>query len=201
MKLAELLAPFGVGEEEFIEELSRDLQAAPDPSASRLTVSEESVLHDHGGITVPAGDESAVHRAVLRASSSNLAAEARQSLTVEQAAKLLRVDGSRVRHRVRDRTLYGFKIGGGLRLPIWQFNRRDAIPGLRAILAALPADMHPLEVAGLMTTPDPDLAVADEPLSPRDWLLGGGDVGVVCAIVEDLDSGEATAPSRSPRVV
>lgn len=187
MTLVEVLAPFGVGEEEFVEELSRDLQAAPDASASRLTEAEESVLREHGGITVPAGDESAVRRAVLRASSSNLADEARESLTVEQAAKLLLVDGSRVRHRLRDRALYGFKIGGGLRLPTWQFHRHEAIPGLRAVLAVLPAGMHPLEVAGLLTTPDPDLAVADEPVSPRDWLIGGGDVSAVVAVVEDLD--------------
>jgi hypothetical protein len=187
MTLIEVLAPFGVGEEEFVEELSRDLQAAPDASASRLTEPEELILREHGGITVPEGDDNSVRRAVLRAASANLADEARESLTVAQAAKTLLVDGSRVRHRVRDRALYGFKIGGGLRLPIWQFYRHEPIPGLRAVLAALPTDMHPLEVAGLMTTPDPDLVVADEPVSPRDWLIGGGDVGAVVAVVEDLD--------------
>jgi hypothetical protein len=36
MTLVEVLAPFGVGEE-FVEELSRALPAAPDASASRLT--------------------------------------------------------------------------------------------------------------------------------------------------------------------
>lgn len=187
MTLAEVLAPFGVGEEEFVEELSRDLRAAPNASASRLTETDESTLREHGGITVAAGDESSVRRAVLRTSSSNLAVEARESLTVEQAAKRLVVDGSRVRHRVRDRALYGFKIGGRLRLPTWQFNRQDAIPGLRAVLAALPTDTHPLEVAGLMTTPDPDLVVADELVSPREWLIGGGDIGAVVTVVEDLD--------------
>ena len=187
MTLMEVLAPFGVGEDDFVEELSRELQAAPDTSATRLTAAEESLLREHGGITVPTGDANSVRRAVLRASSSNLADETRESLTVEQAAKLLLVDGSRVRHRVRDRALYGFKIGGGLRLPTWQFTHHDAIPGLLAVLAVLPADVHPLEVAGLMTTPDPDLAVADEPMSPRDWLVGGGDVSVVVAVVEDLD--------------
>lgn len=187
MTLVEVLAPFGVAEDDFVEELSRELHAAPDASATRLTAAEESLLREHGGITAPAGDANSVRRAVLRASSSNLADETRESLTVEQAAKLLLVDGSRVRHRVRDRALYGFKIGGGLRLPTWQFTHHDAIPGLRAVLGALPADVHPLEVAGLMTTPDRDLAVADEPTSPRDWLVGGGDVSAVVAVVENLD--------------
>ena len=187
MTLVEVLAPYGVGEDEFVEELSRELKAAPVASASHLTEIETLILRDHGGIAEPVGDDEVLHKAVLRSASSSLAAQARDSLSVEQAAAILLVDGSRVRHRVRDRALYGFKIGGGLRLPTWQFDRHDAIPGLRAMLAALPADIHPLEIAGLMITPDPDLVVADKPVSPRDWLIGGGDVGAVVALVEDLD--------------
>lgn len=188
MTLIEVLAPYGVGEDEFVEELTRDLRAAPEASASGLTESEASILREHGGITEPVGDDRAVQRAVLRSASSSLAVQARESLSVEQASKLLLVDGSRVRHRVRDRALYGFKIGGGLRLPSWQFHRHDAIPGLRAVLSVLPNDLHPLEVAGFMTIPDPDLSVADEPLSPRDWLIGGGDVGTIVELIEHIDT-------------
>ena len=39
-----------------------------------------------------------------------------------------------------------------------------------------------------MTTPDADLAVADVPLSPRDWLIGGGDVSVVVELIEHFDA-------------
>lgn len=187
MTLIEVLAPFGVGEDEFVDALSRDLRSAPDPSASRLTQAEESLLEDHGGFTPPIGDDVSVSKATLRSSSSNLAEQTRESLSVAQAAKLLMIDGSRVRHRVRDRALYAFKIGGGLRLPAWQFHRHDSIPGLRAMLAALPADLHPLEVAGFMSTAGAGLIVEDEPTSPRDWLLGGGDVRVVVELLEHLD--------------
>lgn len=187
MTIAEVLAPFGVAEEEFAAELTRDLRAAPDAAASGLTDTEETFLRKHGGIG-PLGDARETRRAVLRAASSNLAEQTRQSLSVGQAAKLLLVDGSRVRHRVRDRALYAFKIGAGLRLPTWQFERDQAIPGLRAVLAALPADLHPLEVAGFMTTPDPDLALADEPTSPRDWLAGGGEPAAVVELVQQLDT-------------
>lgn len=38
-----------------------------------------------------------------------------------------------------------------------------------------------------MTSPDTDLTVEDEPTSPRDWLLGGGDVRVVVALIEHID--------------
>jgi hypothetical protein len=186
--IAEVLAPFDVAEDEFVAALSRDLRAMPDAAASQLTAAEEAILREHGGITGPVGDDRAVRTAVLRSSSSNLAEQTRDSLSVEQAAKLLLVDGSRVRHRVRDRALFAFKIGAGLRLPTWQFHEHDHIPGLRPVLAVLPADLHPLEVAGFMTTPDADLAVADVPLSPRDWLIGGGDVRVVVELLEHSDA-------------
>lgn len=187
MTLTEVLASFGVGEAEFVDALSRDLRSAPDPSASRLTEAEESLLKAHGGVASPIGDDASVRKATLQSSSSNLADQTRESLSVEQAAKLLMIDGSRVRHRVRDRALYAFKIGGGLRLPNWQFHRHDSIPGLRAVLAALPADLHPLELAGFMSLANAGLSVDDEPISPREWLLGGGDVRVVVELLEHLD--------------
>jgi hypothetical protein len=186
--IAEVLAPYGVGEDDFVAALTDDLHAGPDSVASQLTVAEDALLREHGGIGTSVGDDAAVGRAVLRSASSNLAQLARGSLSVEQVAKRLLVDGSRVRHRVRDRALYAFKIGGGLRVPQWQFHGHDAIPGLRAVLAALPPELHPLEVAGLMTGPDPGLAVADEALSPRDWLIGGGDVAVVLELIGHLDA-------------
>ena len=188
MSIGELLAAYEVSEDEFVANLSLELRAGPDAAASRLTAAEESVLLERGGIAKRGEDERAVQKAVLRSASSNLAEQTRGSLSVEQAAKLLLVDGSRVRHRVRDRALYAFKIGTSLRLPTWQFDGHDVIPGLRAVLAALPADLHPLEVAGFMTTPDPDLAIADEARSPRDWLAGGGEVGPVVELATQLDT-------------
>lgn len=188
MTLSELLAPYGVLEDEFVDELSRDLRTAPDSSASRLTEFEESLLREHGGIAATVNDDSSVRNATLRSSSSNLAEQTRESLSVEQAAKLLMVDGSRVRHRVRDRALYAFKIGGGLRLPTWQFDGQEPIPGLRTLITVLPAALHPLEVAGFMATPDVDLRVDERPVSPREWLVGGGDVRVVVELIGDLDA-------------
>jgi len=129
-----------------------------------------------------------VGRAMLRAYSSNLAEQTRTSISVPQAAELLHVDASRIRHRLRDRALYGFKIGSSLRLPLWQFDNGAPIPGLRAVLATLPAELHPLEVAGFMTTPDPELTITDQPTSPRDWLSHAGDVTVVCELLAHLDT-------------
>jgi hypothetical protein len=186
--IAEMLAAFDVAEDDFADELARDLRAAPDVAASGLTDHEEAILAEHGGISASTRrDARSAARAMLRAFSSNLAEQTRTSISIPQAAELLHVDASRVRHRLRDRALYGFKIGSGVRLPLWQFDGDAPVPGLRAVLATLPAELHPLEVGGFMTTPDPDLTIADEPTSPRDWLTHGGDVNIVCELVAHVD--------------
>jgi len=188
--ITEVLAPYQLSEDDFALELASDLRGTPEASASGLTDEEESILADHGGITRSTGrDAKSVARATLRVFSSNLAEQARTSISVSQAAERLDVDASRIRHRLRDRALYGFKIGSSIRLPLWQFGAGDApIPGLRSVLAAMPVGLHPLEVGGFMTTSDPDLSIAGDPVSPRDWLAHGGDVRVVCAIAADLDT-------------
>lgn len=189
MSIAEVLVPFEVSEDDFTLELARDLRATPDAAASGMTDQQETLLAEHGGIVAATRrDPKSVARATLRAFSSNLAEQTRTSLSVSQAAERLAVDGSRVRHRLRDRVLYGFKIGSSVRLPVWQFSDDAPIRGLRSVVAALPAELHPLEVGGFMTTPDPGLTMADEPVSPRDWLIHGGDIRLVCEIAADLDT-------------
>jgi hypothetical protein len=49
--------------------------------------------------------------------------------------------------------------------------------------------MHPLAVARWFATPDPDLSVDDVALSPRDWLLAGGDPEAVAKIAAALGLG------------
>lgn len=170
--LAELLDRYGVEEREFVEALSRQLQAQPTPGASRLTVTESTMLGEHGQVPnhqrVPGTPRQRSNR------QRRAWPEVRDSVSVDAVAALLHIDGSRVRHRVRDGALYGFKVRARLRLPVWQFHDGAPLPALRAVLTALPDDLHPLEAAGFLTTPMEELAVADVPRSPRDWLAGGG---------------------------
>src|ERR1700692_3309713 len=60
------------------------------------------------------------------------------SLSAAEAAKLLRVDVSRVRQRLRERSLFGLEYEGSWRLPRLPFYRCLVIPGLAQILEALP---------------------------------------------------------------
>lgn len=97
------------------------------------------------------------------------------ALSVGQAAERVGVDGSRIRHRVSSRHLIGWKDRGGWRLPAWQFTDDDVLPGLETVLAAMPTDQPALVLANFMTTPQDDLLLGERRVSPREWLMAGGD--------------------------
>jgi hypothetical protein len=111
-----------------------------------------------------------------------------ESLSTAQAARLLRVDVSRIRQRLRERSLFGIEYEGSWRLPRFQFERRLVIPGLSRTLDALPPDLFPLDVVDWFALPDPDLQMAADaaPLSPRAWLIAGRPVDAVVMLARDL---------------
>ena len=111
------------------------------------------------------------------------------SYTTGEAAKYLKVDASRIRQRLRERSLYGIDYDGERRLPRFQFEREQVIPGVREILAALPSGLNPLDVAEWFLSPNPDLEDAGQgnPLSPREWLLSGKPVEAVVALARGFE--------------
>lgn len=111
-----------------------------------------------------------------------------ESLSAAEAAKLLRVDVSRVRQRIRDRSLVGIDHEGSWRLPRFQFERRFVIPGLARVLRALPPDLFVLDIVDWFVLPTADLELdADaKPLSPRQWLLSGRPVETVVSLARYL---------------
>lgn len=111
------------------------------------------------------------------------------SLTTSQAAKYLKVDASRIRQRLRERSLYGVAYDGEKRLPRFQFERRKVIPGLAEVLVELPARLGPLDVAEWFLSPNPDLELEDRaaPISPREWLLSGESVETVVALARGFE--------------
>jgi hypothetical protein len=111
-----------------------------------------------------------------------------ESLSAAEAAKLLHVDVSRVRQRLRERSLFGIEHEGSWRLPRFQFERRLVIPGLAQILKALPPDLFPLDVVDWFLLPDSDLQLDSDtaPASPREWLLSGRPIDAVVTLARDL---------------
>jgi hypothetical protein len=111
------------------------------------------------------------------------------SFTTSQAAGYLKVDVSRIRQRLRERSLFGIEYDGEQRLPRFQFERKQVLPGLREVIRALPEKLNPLDVAEWFLSPNPDLELAehDAPLSPRDWLLHGEPVTAVVALAQGFE--------------
>jgi hypothetical protein len=110
------------------------------------------------------------------------------SLGTAQAAKMLGVDVSRVRQRLREGSLLGVEYEGEWRLPRVQFERNKVLPGLPAVLAALPLDVTPLDATTWLLEPNVDLEGRTDglPLSPRQWLLRGNAPEQVVRLAQDI---------------
>lgn len=143
----------------------------PDPGGY-FTVDQREALRDVGLDLSPLQEHEPDPRARAVAEQAVLHESA---LTVSQAAKVIGVDSSRVRHRLLARRLMGWKDKGGWRLPAWQFTDTGVLPGLEQVLAALPGDQPALVVAAFMTTPQEDLLARSRTITPCEWLRAGGD--------------------------
>jgi hypothetical protein len=110
------------------------------------------------------------------------------SLSTAKTAALLGVDVSRVRQRIRERSLFAVEYEAEWRLPRFQFERGKVLPGLAHVLGALPAEMNPLDVATWFLNPNVDLEGESDgiSISPRTWLLRGGAPSVVAKLARHL---------------
>ena len=161
------------------------------PSDRRLPTADLSAAETAALRSVGALKEKASIRAEndpLIKSHAQYMALLEDSLSAAEAAKLLRVDVSRVRQRLRERSLFGIEYEGSWRLPRFQFERRLVIPGLAQVLQSLPRDLFPLDIVDWFVLPDPDLQLDSDaaPLSPREWLLSGRPIEAVITLARDL---------------
>lgn len=156
-------------------------------TAAALSPDAEAVLRTASGVAQP---QDKVMEAAAQDTTAATVALVAGSRSVAELAAALGVDASRVRHRAGDGALYAVKVGRTNRFPAWQLDASDRpIPGLREVLAALPDDLHPLEIEGFMLACQPELRVGRRELNPRDWLLGGGDPTVVATLADSLSAG------------
>ena len=158
---------------------------APVPPAP-LTGAEERLLAAGGLDAAPlrADEAHLVYRGA--AEFAGLLADA---YTVEDVARLLSVNTSRVRQRLTGtpHTLYGIKTEKGWRIPRFQFHGRRLVPGIERVIARLAPDVHPVAVYRWITAPSPDLTSAgDRRLSPLDWLRLGNAPDVAAALAAEL---------------
>ncbi len=157
------------------------------PSVQALSAGEIDALESVGlSVAAWSGD---IERDPLMRSIADYMALLETSLTTSQAAEYLQVDVSRIRQRLRERSLFGIEYDGERRLPRFQFERKQVVPGLREVIGALPENLNPLDVAEWFLSPNPDLEIAERelPLSPRDWLLRGNPVTAVVTLAQGFE--------------
>lgn len=175
-----VLRRWGLDEAELAERLDAELTALFAPTGVSATLpADDQALLEAGGLRFGGG----VEQAVLTTGAA-WAALLASSVTPAEVADALGVDASRVRHRLADGALLALPAPGRRRL-LPRFQLADdltPLPGLAVVLAALPDDLHPLEVEGFFTTPQPELVLRRRAVSPRAFLLGGGDPAVVARV-------------------
>ena len=108
------------------------------------------------------------------------------SMSTAEAAAMLKVGASGIRRRIREHSLLGLKHEGAWRLPRFQFERGEALPGLAAVLSAFPKQINPHDIATWFLEPEIDLDAVDDSPSPREWLLGGGDPAALAKFVREF---------------
>lgn len=184
--LEEISERFQVGPSSLLTALAHvaaQLPAGADRPSTALTAGERDALARAGSLVeeLPSISELASVRTALR--TAQLEAE---SLSVKQAADLLHVSEGRVRQRLTEGTLLGKKSGASWHVPRFQFGDEGELPGWDRVAAALPRHAHPLSVARFLDSPDEDLDVDGEAVSPRNWLAQGGDADAVVALAAAL---------------
>lgn len=179
--------------DEIAEEVGKDVRHflrtgyyGPQRSAAiqPLPIEESTFLEAHGA------DFTANSRAVAeqRARAHALYhAIVKASLGPEEVRRRLGVSGSRLRQRVQDGSLYVLSEDSSRVYPLFQFTDSGVLPGLAEVLKALGPKPHPLVVVQFFDTPTEDLQIpgVHGPVSPRDYLVSGGDVARVVRLALD----------------
>jgi len=160
----------------------RGVRVEADP-ASQLTQADVAELR-RGGLA-PTADHAAYERVRAR-TAAEMAALLSRALTTNDAATRMGVDPSRVRQLLAERRLLAARDGVEWRILDLQFSGDGLVPNIGSIVAALPDGMPPLAAAIWLRTPEPDLEVAGEPVSPIEWLTAGGDPERVIPLAADL---------------
>ncbi|OBB81463.1 hypothetical protein A5760_16380 [Mycobacterium colombiense] len=104
------------------------------------------------------------------------------SVSIEEAAAMLGVDRSRVARRITGKALWAFDLQGSRRIPRWQFLGDGLLPGLDAIVRAIPRGITPAVLEIFMHTPQPDF----DDRTAIEHLAGGGDPALVAGFIADL---------------
>lgn len=191
MPLHELLERrFGVDKDEFAAALEEfadrtgPLAVVDIRPVDYLGEAQQSTLKKLGASLQPLGPGDLGPIAGMAAAHAQVVS---QSATVAGLAKRLGVDPSRVRQRIYARSLYAFKHRGGWLIPNFQLQANRLVPGIGAVVSRLSPALHPVAVSRWFTTPNTDLVLHENAVSPIAWLSAGGPPAGVAALAGAID--------------
>lgn len=157
------------------------------PGSAQLAVRERDFWERNSGVPESNPD------AAAQASAGNAAAGTMMdsaSLSGQEMAERTGLSPSTIRHYRVDRKIYSYTRGSAVLYPAWQLtNEGQLLPSLGPVIKALPQDLHPQTVAGLFTTPQPDLVLEGNPVSPKEWLERDGTPEPVIELADDFHHG------------
>lgn len=165
-----------------VAEAARKVSPPQTSPADYFSPAQQRVLTDVGLDLSEYHEDEADPRANTVAARAVLADSAH---SVAEVANVLGIDSSRVRHKLAEGKLTGWK-DRSWRLPSWQFSDAGVLPGLEVVLNALPDDQPPLMAAAFMNTPQTDLEINGKAATPRQWLLAHGDPQAVAELATTL---------------
>ena len=181
-----LMDRFNLGRADLIAALKS--LPAQRPWAAALT-EEQANLLDSAGFTA----EPAAHAQIAVDAIANMGRLYSTSYTAAEVAKGLGVNDSRVRQRRLAKTLWAIDDGGTWVYPSVQFEDTDdgrptalkQVRGLDQVFPHLLAqNLHPTAVVNFLLAPQPELRIAGQPQSVRDWLLHGESVQPVLDLID-----------------
>lgn len=175
---------YRMAESELAEALDELLPNRSEPVASLSSADRDYLARYSGALPASAAQVEALSTRRVAAVTADVA----RSFSRAEVAQLLGITPSRVSHRQSDGQLYAFRAGPGrLLYPDWQFEKgAPVLPHLGRVLGAIEPGANPAALRRFMLTPDPDLLIAGRPVSPRDWLLAGGDIEEVVSLVSSF---------------
>lgn len=106
----------------------------------------------------------------------NLGLVINTAYSTNTVATLLGIEDAELDRRRQERTLWAIDGNGRWVFPAMQFQfdpktgQHSQIRSLDRVFTALPADLHPLAVAGFLRTPHPDLVLAGRSAARLEWL-------------------------------
>ncbi|MGI8416140.1 MAG: helix-turn-helix domain-containing protein [Nakamurella sp.] len=186
--LAEVLRTYApeISETEFAADLRSKFEHVHGTDDPGLTTGELAFLNEHGGAA--AGEVIARWNPdAERSCRSRIVAESvrhvyAQTLSAVQVAELTGKSRSQITRDLNTGKLYGLSVGRHWRIPRWQFVDDAVLPGLAAVVPAIPEHLHPSVVEGFMTTPQDEL----NSRTPIDYLRTGGSPAPVAEMVAEL---------------